>query len=162
MSVTVRAIQSSDWPAIDGIQRQAYPECLHEDIAILQQKQHQSPDTCWVVTDGEGRVQGYLLAHHWPSVTDVPALDQPLPAVGGDVMYIHDMALALNAQGLGRSMPLWQALTAQVRQENITTLALVAVNDSQAYWQKKGFEVSAPVAIEKGYGKRAVQMIMVF
>ncbi|QSP95011.1 GNAT family N-acetyltransferase [Marinobacter salinisoli] len=160
MTVAVRPIQGSDWPAIDAIQRQAYPDDLHEEIAVLQQKQQRSPDTCWVVTDGDDQVAGYLLAHRWPSATDVPALDQPLPAIGGNVMYIHDMALAPSARGRRLSRLLWQELIEQVRRENLTTLALVAVNDSQDYWQHRGFEITAPVAPEKGYGNRAVQMVM--
>ncbi|MDO3720854.1 GNAT family N-acetyltransferase [Marinobacter sp. chi1] len=160
MTAVVRAIQDSDWTAIDKIQWQSYPDDLHEDIAVLRHKQQLSPDTCWVVVDGGGEVQGYLLAHRWRSTTEVPALDQPLPAVGGNVMYIHDMALAPSARGRRLSRLLWQALIEQVRRENLTTLALVAVNDSQDYWQHRGFEITTPVAAEKGYGARAVQMIM--
>lgn len=158
MLVTVRLIDPSDWPAIDVIQQQAYPESLHEDLTVLQQKQQLSPDTCWVVVDGDDQVLGYLLTHRWHDATQPPSLDTTLQSAEGPILYIHDMALSVNAQGLGLSMQLWRVLLDYVREHQVHQLALIAVNDSKDFWQHKGFEHPTLLSVEKGYGDSAYLM----
>jgi ribosomal protein S18 acetylase RimI-like enzyme len=162
VNITVRAIQTGDWSAIDEIQRQAYPQALHEDIKVLQQKQSLAPESCWVAVDNEDRVCGYLLAHRWHDVNQVPALDTELASAEGSVLYIHDMALAINVQGLGLSMALWQMLIAYAREHLLQTMSLVAVNDSHAYWRHKGFIAQGQLNGDKGYGNNAVLMATTF
>jgi GNAT superfamily N-acetyltransferase len=155
LNITIRHIDAEDWSAIDDIQRQAYPEALHEALDVLQQKQALAPESCWVAVDNDNRVQGYLLAHRWHSINDAPELDQPLTEAQGDVLYIHDLALTPTSQGLGLSMLLWQTLIAFAREHSLNVLSLVAVNDSLPFWQHKGFDEVDSLPAEKGYGDDA-------
>lgn len=158
MLVSVRLIDPADWPAIDMIQQQAYPLPLHEDLTVLQQKQQLAPDSCWVVVDETDQVLAYLLTHRWHDARNPPSLDTPLPSAHGDTLYIHDMTVSVQAQGLGLSAHLWQCLEDYSQTHALTELALVAVNGSQPFWQRRGFTKVQSLSAEKGYGDDAVLM----
>jgi GNAT superfamily N-acetyltransferase len=159
MNLSVRALTENDWAAIDDIQKQVYPKALYEDISVLKQKHAVAPESCWVAVDIHDQVQGYLFAHRWANSKQPPSLNTAMSSYAGDLLYLHDLAMASDAQGHGLTRHLWQTFVQYARHENLTQGMLVAVNGSVPYWQYKGFEIQAPVDTSKGYGSDATLMV---
>lgn len=161
MYLTVRAITAGDWPAIEHIQRNAYPEPLHESLTSLQSKVAASPSTCWVVQDQDERILGYLLSHRWHDALQPPALNS-VPSeveVTGNGVYLHDLAIDPVAQKQGVSAQLWRQFVRALGEQGLSTVYLVAANNSADYWAYKGFETAQALDANAGYGDGAQWMI---
>ncbi|BDM63445.1 hypothetical protein NFHSH190041_08970 [Shewanella sp. NFH-SH190041] len=112
----IRAVEHRDWPAIMAIQEACYHAFDPEPLSVMQSKWHLSPSTCFI-SEYHHRVVGYCLAHPWRGAP--PALNQQLPTQISqpDTLYLHDMALAPQAQGLGAGQ-------AMLKQLNHTSLSI--------------------------------------
>ena len=117
---------------------------------------------CFVLADGAG-VHGYAFAYPWIYAA-MPVLNTVIDAVPQDasVLYLHDLALHPRARGQGHSRTIVECFVVQARDGGLTSVALVAVNDAEAFWASHGFvahrtpELSLKLA---SYGPDAVYMI---
>jgi ribosomal protein S18 acetylase RimI-like enzyme len=136
----------ADLPRIAGLAAQvhaAYPE----DVAIFAERLRLYPAGCHVHEAG-GRLIGYVLSHPWRD-RSAPALNSllgALPASPG-TYYIHDLALLPEARGAGAGSAIVAALAARARVENLPTMSLVAVHESEAFWRRHGFETVEDAAL---------------
>ncbi|HEX2010925.1 MAG TPA: GNAT family N-acetyltransferase, partial [Roseateles sp.] len=96
-------------------------------------------ETCWMAWRGSTPL-AYLVS--LPACLEsLPALDAPhwMPQARPRLLYLHDMAVAPEARALG----LAGRLLAQAEQRagvlGLAELALVAVQGSEPYWQRRGF-----------------------
>ncbi|MGI2257984.1 GNAT family N-acetyltransferase [Shewanella sp. GXUN23E] len=135
----IRPITQSDWSAIMTIQAQTYHAIDPEPLNVMQSKWLLSPDTCLVV-ELETQIVGYCLAHPW--LGEPPSLNQCLPAQldNPETLYLHDMAFAPAARGLGAGKALLGRLVAHARRLAVPHLSLVAVQGAESFWEKQGFE----------------------
>ena len=150
---------------IDGVvtvARQSFPdhfesrECFENRLAIC-------PAMSFVLADADDAVRGYLFAYPWKGETAPPlnTLIEAIPA-DADRVYLHDLALDPEVRGGGHTRAIVERLIDKARAEGWTTMALVAVNDATAFWQRMGFQpVTSPALAEKlaSYGDDARYMV---
>ena len=110
MAASIRRLHADDLEAILQIQAAAYPE-LAESPAAIADRLLQAPEWCWGVEHG-----GKLCA------------------------YIHDLALASTARGSGVATRLIGAVLQRARHARFTEAQLIAVQGSQTFWQRQGFQ----------------------
>ncbi len=139
--MTISLLQEQHWPDIIDIQKQAYSSFGTESLNVLKSKQRNSPEFCFVI-EKNNIALAYLLCHYWP-YQDMPKLFKSLPDLKPcKQVFIHDLAinLAHHKQGLGRHLV--EHLLETLKQNKITKVTLVSVQESTIFWQKLGFEVS--------------------
>jgi GNAT superfamily N-acetyltransferase len=137
--VAWRAMQESDLPAVTAIAAEVHPD-YPESPAVFAERLRLFAQGCLVAVDVNGTALGYAIAH--PAVLgQPPALDSLLHDLSSqaDCLYLHDVALtaATRQSGLGG------ALVGYIRElaiaHGFACAALMAVNNSTAYWQRRGF-----------------------
>jgi GNAT superfamily N-acetyltransferase len=173
-------MQSGDLPHVLAVQAQAYGDLMLESEATLASRLALSPQTCWVAVDAgttcereagmwtrtkeEAGIAGYLFTHPW-RLAAPPPLDTVLDTLpdAPDCWYVHDMALAPRTRGAGVAGQLYAAALSAAQSLGLRASALVAVQQSQAFWARFGYRAMADVSPEiaaklAGYGDGAVFM----
>ncbi len=160
--LTLRGLQSADLPGLMALQVQAYGAGFVEPTAVMAQRLAITPDTVWGLFDASGAMRAYLLAYRSVSGA-VASLHQPFdPAPRPTALYLHDLAVHPSAKGLGLGPRLVAAALALARAEGLEGLGLVAVQGSQPFWRRQGFQDRRPDAASQatlaGYGEGAVYL----
>ena len=161
----VEQATSADIEEMLAIQAGCYTDDLRESHESFAAKLRSSPETCFVCRDRFG-VAGYLIT--LPSRVDaLPILNAsgyvvPEPA---DSLYIHDLAVAKRCAGAGIGTKLFEAALAKGRAFGLTSSCLVAVQNSEGYWRRFGYEAVRELAPDlaiklRSYGEGAVYMEM--
>lgn len=78
------------------------------------------------------------------------------------MLYLHDLALHPDARGQGATAAIVERLADQARRDGWRRIALVAVNDATAFWQRVGFGIVEDPALAAklaSYGADARYMI---
>jgi ribosomal protein S18 acetylase RimI-like enzyme len=140
MTPIIRRLSANDLDAVLHIQSGAYP-ALAESAAAIADRMLQAPDWCWGA-ETNGQLCAYLLTHPWPWPTP-PEWNTSLPALPAHhhSLYVHDLALAAPARGTGVATRLIHTVLQRARHARFTDVRLVAVQQSQAFWQRYGFQV---------------------
>ena len=145
---------------------QALADTIHvshpEDPEVLAERQRLYPQGCLMLDEGEDSI-GYTLTHPW-RFGEPPPLNRLLGALPADATtyYIHDIALLPAARGKGYAAQAADRLVAHAREQGFDNLSLVAVNKSQAFWEKTDFRVIVVPGLEAklaSYGPDAVLMV---
>jgi len=156
-----RSMTAEDLPQV-----QLLADTIHvahpEAIEVLAERQRLYPQGCLMLVEDEGPI-GYALTHPW-RFGEPPPLDALLGALPANptTYYIHDVALLPSARGKGYAVQAADRLIAHAREAGFDNLSLVAVNRSQAFWERVGFRVKALAGLEaklSSYGADAVLMV---
>lgn len=140
----LRPAQVTDVPEILRIQAACYNAIVPEDAAAYLNKLHQAPDCAFVLQSAPGQLVAYLFA--LPIAVDAPpALNSNnyLRSTAANCLYLHDLAIDPAAHGLGLSQPLMAAFFQTARQQNLHFCSLIAIQNSDAFWQRYGFRTDA-------------------
>ena len=155
--INIRAIRALDWPAIMRIQHECYHQFDPEPLEVMSNKAELAPECCWVA-EHQGKVLGYLLCHPWRARRP-PPLSVTMPGLAGsEEFYLHDLAVAGEARGIGVGQRLLATALAFASEEGFEHAGLVAVQDAPTFWRKQGF---VPATTDKSlaeYGEGAVYM----
>jgi GNAT superfamily N-acetyltransferase len=148
-TVKIRRAGTEDLPGIMRLQLQSYEASLHEPASLFERIIGASPDTC-LAAEHEGVMAGYLLAHPIPHGFESFGKGPPPLSGSETALYLHDMCVntAHRNKGIGRL--LFDALNAHLESENFTKITAVAVQDSEKFWQKRGFEIGVPYTYPGG------------
>lgn len=143
----LKVMDTADVSAVLALQAQCYGPEFHESAQAFQAKLRATQGLhCSFLARQGGQDLGYVVSL---PVDDagLPALDAPdCPRASAPrMMYLHDLAVA----PAGRERRLGHKLVQQVVQRaqdmGLARIGLVAVQGSQAWWQRQGFtEVSTP------------------
>ncbi len=125
-----------------AIQRACYAPETVEAEAVIRRRLAIAPDTAWVAED-QGGVCAYLVGYRSQFGKLTPLGGDFEPIADGDSLYLHDLAVSSEAAGCGAGRALIEHAWAQGRQSGLTYSALVSVQDSRAFWQKRGYRVVA-------------------
>jgi GNAT superfamily N-acetyltransferase len=138
MSMTPRALELRDLPAILALQRACYRAELQEGAEAFHGKLAAFPAGC-LGLEREGRLGGYVFCQPWRLGETLP-LDHPggVPAEP-DCLYIHDLAVHPDWRGSGAAAALLARVEALAASLSLDRLALVSVQDSEAFWARQGF-----------------------
>ncbi len=139
----IRLIHAGDAASIQSIQTACYPPELRESSQSLLAKSALSPQSCWLAENDHG-AQGYLFTHPWHDDAP-PALNHPLDGLPNhaNIFFLHDLAIHPASRGQGIAQALIRRALAWAQAENFRQSMLVAVQDSQAFWQRHGFSPRA-------------------
>jgi len=139
MTASIRRLHADDLEAILQIQAAAYPE-LAESPAAIADRLLQAPNWCWGA-EHNGVLSAYLLTHPWRQ-PEPPLWNTALPLLPAQsaCLYIHDLALASMARGSGVATRLIGAVLQRARHARFTEAQLIAVQGSQTFWQRQGFQ----------------------
>lgn len=134
----------ADLDRVLAIQQRCYPMAYHEPRAAFENKLRHAPDSAWLAQSGE-RALAYLVTlpvdeAHFPALH---ASDWHPPSMA-KWLYLHDLAVDPEHRGSGAGQRLVEQAFAHSRQMGLQGLALVAVQGSQPYWTRQGFEVHEP------------------
>lgn len=157
-----RPMTVADLDGVVAVARASFPDHF-ESRACFENRLALSPAMSFVLAGADDTVRGYLFAYPWKGET-APALNTLIEAIPGeaDRIYLHDLALDPAVRGGGHTRSIVERLVDQVRADGWTMMALVAVNDATAFWQRMGFnavtspELSAKLA---SYGDDACYMV---
>lgn len=155
----------TDLPAILALQAAVYPPDFLEDSAFFRNRLSLAANTCRVAIR-EGELLGYLVAYAWGTALP-PALNLTLSHLPTDATswFVHDCAVAPQAQGLGVARLMLRDSARSAQQAGLTHASLVSLATAVAYWEKQGYRampttprLSAKLA---GYGAGACYMTRV-
>jgi ribosomal protein S18 acetylase RimI-like enzyme len=144
----IRFLKTADMADVLRIQDYCYTEIEPESFDSLQAKILASPRTCLIAESSEGAV-GYLIAV--PIIyPNLPALNSPTfeLAAGVDTLYIHDLAVDKAGRGKGVAQSLLRASIDAAKRTGLSRACLVAIQNSQNFWEQFGFETVAEPADE--------------
>jgi GNAT superfamily N-acetyltransferase len=156
-----RTMTPEDLPQV-----QALADRIHvdhpEDFEVLAERQRLYPEGCLMLVENEAAI-GYALTHPW-RFGEPPPLNEPLGNLPerATTYYIHDVALLPATRGKGYAAQAAAMILAHARAAGFDNLSLVAVNRSQAFWEKVGFRAAAVPGLEaklSSYGPDAVLMV---
>lgn len=158
-----RAMTAADLDAVVVLAAVGFPDhfegrdCFENRLAL-------DPGGCFVLADREkGPARGYLVAYPWTAGA-APALNTLIEAIPGDasVIYLHDLVLDPTVRGAGMARLIIEQLAQNARLAGWPALALVAVNDAAAFWERHGFSVVSPTGMADklaSYGADARYMV---
>lgn len=154
----IRRFEPRDLPSALAIQVANYPAFLCEDEVSFASRLDVAAPYCFAA-EREGELVGYLLAHGWASHAP-PSIGTVLDkTVAGDVLFIHDLAVAAAGQGTGLGRKLVDHACSLAMADGLRSAELIAVEGAAPYWRGLGFvetsaspELTAKVA---AYGAEA-------
>lgn len=137
--VTWRAMLDSDLPTVTAIAAEVHPD-YPESPAVFAERLRLFAQGCLIAADVSGNVLGYAIAH--PAVLgQPPALNSLLEGLSpqADCLYLHDVALTAATRQSGLGSALVDYISELSVAQGFVYAALMAVNNSAAYWQRRGF-----------------------
>lgn len=139
LNYRIRLIHADDAASIQFIQSACYPAHLLESTQTLLAKCFLSPQSCWLAESAAGPL-GYLFTHPWHD-DEPPALNQVLERLPehADTFFLHDLAIHPDSRKQGVAQALIRQALAWAKMQRLRKAMLVAVQDSQAFWQQQGF-----------------------
>ncbi|SEK34811.1 Predicted N-acetyltransferase YhbS [Roseateles sp. YR242] len=147
----LKVIDAADVPAVLALQAACYAPAFHESAEAFEAKVRATRGLhCSFLAVQGGEALGYIVS--------LPVDEGQLPGLDAldwqaarapRTMYLHDLAVS----PAGREQRLGHKLVEQVlrraRDMGLAQVALVAVQGSQAYWQRLGF-AQAPAPLSEG------------
>lgn len=147
MTVALRPLCAIDVPAVLRLQAQCYEAQYLESSLAFEAKlaaagPHQSS---WIAARGEEAL-AYVVALP-VCLQTLPALDAPsiTPPAQPELLYLHDLAVAPQGRALGLGRRLAELVEQSARALGLERIGLIAVQGSQAYWQRQGFVAIEPL-----------------
>lgn len=133
-------LSPADLKHVSDIARQVHRD-FPEGDAVFAERLQLCPAGCWLLKVDDTPA-GYLLSHPFP-LGRLPALNSLLGEIpeGADSFYIHDLALMPAARGTGAAGSMVEQLAVSALDKGYARMSLVAVNSSQGFWTRHGFEV---------------------
>ncbi len=156
-----RHMHARDIAGVMAVAEQVHPDFFEEE-AVFRDRLRLYPAGCFVYARDNG-ILGYGVSHPWRLDT-VPALNSVLEKLPEDssTYYIHDIALLPAVRSGGVASRVIELMAAQAEADGFLTMALVAVNNSWGFWEKKGFVTrDLPALAEKlkSYSDDAFYMV---
>lgn len=134
----IRLMQKSDLAAVVRLQDHCYADEFFESAEVVAKRLMLYPQSCWVACY-QDKIWGYLF-----SCPSKLSQVNPLGAEFGqyehaNCLYLHDMAVSPDARGQGVASALLRSAIDYATSLDLPHLALVAVQNSAAFWQQLGF-----------------------
>jgi GNAT superfamily N-acetyltransferase len=146
----IRPLTEEDLPHVLVVQEDCYSRGLLESEETFACKLLLFPEGCLGAFE-DGRLVAYVFSHPWSSGEFVPlhtSLDF-LPETP-DCVYIHDLAVLRPWRNRGIADRLLSTLFDLAHTYRIERVALVAVNNSERYWERYRLRRAFPLVYTKG------------
>ncbi|MDZ5647697.1 GNAT family N-acetyltransferase [Nitrospirillum sp. BR 11828] len=132
-----------------------------EAFEVMADKLAAYPTGCLTLARADGGIGGYVLSHPYARGR-VPKLNHMLGGLpaDADIYYLHDVAIDAAARGQGHADAAVAILTEHARGAGFTEMRLLSVNNSTAFWSRKGFAAIQETSVDvSSYGEDAVYMV---
>jgi GNAT superfamily N-acetyltransferase len=157
-------MQVSDLDAALDIQADAYELFLHTDRAAYEGLLQFYPQGCWVAVVDQ-KIAGYMMSH--PSCYTAPPALGKTPdeqSIQPDCYFINDVAVGNSFRGIGVASGFAKQAIQLAIAGQYSRVTLIAVQDSQIFWGRFGFEVAdipseLQTKIRQVYGQDACYMV---
>ncbi len=159
----IRPLTQADLAGLMQVQEACYGAQYMESAAVYEGRVASAAQCSWVAVQG-GQVLAYAAAYRSRLGCVTPLHGGFVGSDAPDTLYLHDMAVHPDCAGQGLASALWAALWQSAAAWSPAYAALVSVQGSQDYWQRKGFAVHDALAPDnaqalRGYGDDAVYMV---
>ena len=122
------------------VQHLCYKPELNETSPAFLKKQTLFPKGCLGAWE-DGQLCGYVFSHPWRVGEIVPLhTDSYAIPTDADCLYIHDLAVDPNYRSKMIGQAILKSLFDIAAEDRWTIFALVAVQDSEPFWSRWGFE----------------------
>lgn len=140
----IHTLTENDLPAIHELQTGAYVPELHEPQSLFAAMLGFPRSVCLGISR-DGKLAGYVLGYAAsPSRTDFTG--GPQEEFEPHVLYLHDLCIAIEAQGAGLGQKLYDALEAKARAAGYRLIIANAIEGRLAFWENQGFTAGAQTA----------------
>jgi GNAT superfamily N-acetyltransferase len=151
-----------DIPAALALQAAIYPPFLVEPEPAFVSRMRLAANYCLAAAVNDTLV-GYLLAHGWRSGSPPPVGAVLADGVPGEILFIHDLAVAPMMRGAGVGHALLDRAGAAATRDGLVQAELIAVEGAADFWHRQGFvEPGTPDALHAkvaAYGPAARWMV---
>jgi N-acetylglutamate synthase-like GNAT family acetyltransferase len=138
--MVVRNLVSDDISTLLRLEKESYlPELLETKRGFLR-KIEIFPQGC-LCCEEEGQIHAFAISHPWhgEKEVEIDAYKQVIPDLP-DCYYIHDLVVEHKYRGKGLAELLVKQLVEVSRGKGISKLVLVAVQNSEPFWARYGFQ----------------------
>ena len=154
----IRLITRAELPQVLRIQKESYPLPLIESEDSFARKVTLFPEGCLGGFEGQ-RLVAYLFTHPWISGAIVTLNDGMTGAPHeANCLYIHDLAVLRPWRGRGVAHALLKRAAQVARSREYETIALVAVNETESFWERYGLR--RRFTLTYAHGIRATYMMV--
>jgi GNAT superfamily N-acetyltransferase len=137
----IRLMTESDLDALTVLCRTAPGGTVSDSREVFARRLHFFPGGCSVVHK-EGKLAGYLVSHPW-ALHKIPASEGELDIPHRlDCYYVHGLAVAPFARGVGAGRVLLERALAIARERGFRIVASTAGQAWEPFWSKFGFRAS--------------------
>jgi ribosomal protein S18 acetylase RimI-like enzyme len=163
-SLIIRPMVDSDIDTVFDLSNRAFAPVFHEGRQVFVDRLTLFPRGC-IAAEVSGRLVAYLISHPWfeDSAVELDTTIQVLPR-GVDCLYIHELVVDPKTRGLGLGGRLVAEAIRLARSLCLASITLVAVQESEGFWQRFGFQAKQPAASLEtelhSYGHRASYMVL--
>ena len=147
----IRKILDSDLKDILNIQSRVYSENLVESPESVISKFRVSSDTCFVHMTNE-KINSYCLAYPYPKLTPPPLNNLLNEITLSKNIFLHDLSVTPEFAGNGIARKMLSKLFEICFSQNFNSITLMAVQNSETFWQKFGFKIIKSKNISPTYG----------
>lgn len=132
-----------DMETVYDIQCRAYPDGFHEPSALFTRMYALYPDGCYVLVCDD-KPAGYLFMH--PAFIDQNSYEEKPSVLDGqeNALYIHDLCIDPQFQGLGLAGQACEFIESFVRQKKFTSIIGVAIPGVEEFWKRRGYAMLHP------------------
>ncbi len=161
-SMKWHAMSRADLAAVSAVAGRVHPG-YPEDESVFLERLTLYPRGCFVLKS-EHDLIGYLISHPW-HFADPPGLNVLLTSIPAEAStyYIHDVAFLPEARGSHSASNLVRDLIEDVSRQGFPSMSLIAVNNSQGFWERLGFKVYSDAKLKPkldSYGAGARFMVL--
>lgn len=162
----IRPLTDADVAGLMAVQEACYGTHYLESAAVYRAR-IASDAQCSLVAVQGGRVLAYLAAYASVLGCITPLHGDFVASAAPNTLYLHDMAVHPDCAGQGLAAALLGAMWRNAAAWSPAYSALVSVQGSQAYWQRKGYAVHAALAGDdaaalRAYGDDAAYMVQAY
>lgn len=137
--VNVRLMTEDDVSSVLAIQAQCYVCGAIESEAAIRARLRVAADCAWIAEDAHGAC-AYLVGYAAELGKVTPLGGGFLPAARPTTLYLHDLAVSPRVAGAGIGSRLVGLALESARRRAMPYSALVAIQDSAAFWRGLGYE----------------------
>ena len=162
-SVHICPLQAAHVAGLMQVQEACYGAQYMESATVYEGRVASAAQCSWVAVQG-GLVLAYAAAYRSQLGSVTPLHGAFAGSAAPDTLYLHDMAVHPDCAGQGLASALLAALWQSAAAWSPAYAALVSVQGSQDYWQRKGFALYDGLApgnaqALRSYGEDAVYMV---
>ena len=140
----IRILSEKDLPAVYELQTGAYVPERHEPQSLFAAMLGFSRSVCLGI-ERKGALAGYILGYA-ASAERTDFTGGPVDDFDPKLLYLHDLCIAIDAQGAGLGQVLYDAFERRAREGGYQRIIANAIEGRLAFWENQGFTAGAQTA----------------